>query len=120
MKPRKMFNRVERGEAAFTRMDLIVILTVVAVLSWVQLPSIANTRSKGQSAGCLNNHRQLARAWVMRASDNNDALVGNLDGGDVQNLANSNRTWVLGWLDFQGATFFQSRMGAVRIRIASC
>ena len=91
-----------RRDRAFTFTDLITVLAVVFILIAVQLPSMANTRGKGQVASCLSNHRQLVRAWQLYAQDNNGLLVGNLDGSGVWVLANSNKTWVLGWLDYTG------------------
>jgi type II secretory pathway pseudopilin PulG len=87
---------------AFSLADLIAVLAVVLVLAALQLPSAAGTRGKGQGATCLANHRQLVRAWQLYAEDNGGRLVGNLDGSGVTSLANSNKTWVLGWLDFNG------------------
>jgi len=95
-------NGQSQRERAFTLTDLITVLTVVLILTMLQLPSAATTRGKGQSASCLYNHRQLVRAWQLYADANGGRLAGNLDGGDVMTLANSNRTWVLGWFDFNG------------------
>ncbi len=86
-------------DGAFTLTDFITVLAVLLILSAIQWPSMANTNGKGQVASCLYNHRQLISAWQSYAQDNNGTLVGNLDGGNVSSLANSNRTWVLGWLD---------------------
>src|SRR2546422_11751213 len=97
-------NGQSQRERAFTLTDLITVLTVVLILTMLQLPSAATTRGKGQSASCLYNHRQLVRAWQLYADANGGRLAGNLDGGDVMTLANSNRTWVLGWFDFNGGS----------------
>src|SRR5437762_11551726 len=95
-------NGSRRRAPAFTCTDLIAIITVLAVLLAMQLPSAAGTKGKGQTANCLANHRQLVRAWQLYAQDNGGRLVGNLDGSGVTSVANSNKTWVLGWLDFTG------------------
>lgn len=47
----------------------------------------------------------------MYSDDNNGVLVGNLDGGGVQSIANSNKTWVLGWVDFTGGNSFSPAQG---------
>jgi len=98
-------------DTAFTLSDLITTLAVLLVLIILQLPSAATTRSKGQSASCLNNHRQLVRAWQLYADANGGLLTGNLDGGGVQSIVNSNKTWVLGWLDFNGGSGFSAAQG---------
>src|SRR5437867_5118928 len=84
---------------AFSVKDLVAVLAVVVVLGAIQLPSIANSKGKSDVASCLSNHRHLVRGWRQYADDNNDRLTGNLDGGDAQNGANSNKTWCVGWLD---------------------
>src|SRR5213075_6494 len=91
-------------DEAFTLTELISVLAMLLILGAVQRPSMANTHGKGQVASCLNNHRQLVRAWESYAQDNEGRLVGNLDGGNVSTLSNSNRTWVLGWLDLNAGS----------------
>src|ERR1043165_4530741 len=88
-----------QADGAFTSTDLIAVLAMLLILGAVQGPSLANTTGKGQTASCLDNHRRLVRAWQSYAEEHNGTLVGNMDGGDVSSLANSNRTSVLGWLD---------------------
>src|SRR5687767_15732587 len=87
---------------AFTLTDLMLLLAALALLILVQLPAWGNTRRNANAALCLSHKQQLTRAWRMYADDNHDRLVGNLEGGNVAVLANSNRTWVLGWLDYSG------------------
>jgi len=91
-----------KGDRAYSFTDLIATVGVIILLAALGLPAAANSRTKGQGTSCLNNHRQLANAWQLYAKDNSGRLVGNLDGGNVSILANSNKTWVLGWLDFTG------------------
>jgi hypothetical protein len=85
---------------------------VILILIALQLPAAGTTRGQGQVASCIYNHHQLARAWQSYAQDNDGRLVGNLDGGNISTLSNSNKTWVLGWLDFNGGTSFGAPGGA--------
>jgi prepilin-type processing-associated H-X9-DG protein len=111
---RYTLNRHNRQkDGAFTLTDLIFILAVLFVLGAAQWPSMANTNGKGKLASCLDNHRQLVRAWQAYALDNGGTLVGNMDGGDVFDRANSNRTWVLGWFDFIGGSAFPQEYGGL-------
>ena len=73
----------KQRDTAFTLSDLITTLAVLLVLIILQLSSAATTQGKGQSASCLNNHRQLVRAWQLYADANSGRLVGNLDGGGI-------------------------------------
>jgi prepilin-type processing-associated H-X9-DG protein len=86
------------ARAAFTLQDLLVLLATVAILVLLHLPSHANHRVAGQRASCLENLRQLTRAWISYAEDNQGLLAGNLDGGSAQMITSTNLTWAVGWL----------------------
>jgi hypothetical protein len=64
---------------------------------------------------CLNNHRQLARAWMLYCAENSDRLPGNFDGLAPQIEANTNKTWCIGWLDFAGGNGWFGINGAERL-----
>jgi prepilin-type processing-associated H-X9-DG protein len=87
---------------AFSLVDLVAVLAALGVLAAILGPSLANNQTAAYRAICLNNHRQLAGAWLSYAEDNNGRLAGNLDGGS--SLGNTNRTWCVGWLDLINAT----------------
>jgi len=89
---------------AFTLIELLVVIAIIAILASMLLPALAKSKSKATGIVCLNNGKQIALGWIMHADDNDSVLVGNLDGGNVSTLSNSNKTWALGWLDFGGGT----------------
>ena len=75
MKANKFKNKTP--QAAFTLVELLVVIATMAILAVTLLPAFAGTRQNAQVIGCMDNQRQLAVAWAMYARDNNDALVPN-------------------------------------------
>ncbi|HEX5221086.1 MAG TPA: hypothetical protein VFZ59_16095, partial [Verrucomicrobiae bacterium] len=86
-----------QGARAFTLTELIVLVAVITVLAFCLLPALARTNPDTRAFQCLNNQRQLARAWRLYADDSNDRLCGiifmmSITANDVR------RPWVQGWL----------------------
>jgi prepilin-type processing-associated H-X9-DG protein len=86
----------DRAPLAFTVVDLVATLAALGLLAAVHAPSLINSQTAAQRAICLNNHRQLARAWLAYAEDNHGRLT------DSQDTVAS--TWCAGWLDLMQAT----------------
>ena len=87
---------------AFSLVELAVVLGIIGLLAGLVLPSLARARESGRSAVCQANLAQLNLAWTLYADDAEGRLVGNLGDARVRLLANSNATWVLGWIDVDG------------------
>ena len=86
-------------QEAFTLVELLVVLVVLALWTMLLLPALARTQPDSRAAQCLNNHAQLCRAWLMYAHDNNDKLAPNIQGIGGQSYP----AWALGWLDWSAS-----------------
>lgn len=75
--------------AAFTLVELLVVMAIIALLAALVLPALAGSKEKSRSIQCLNNLRQWGLAYRLYADDNNDYLPRR--GQGVQVLAQIDR-----------------------------
>ena len=69
---------------AFTRIELVTVIAVVAVLVAIFLPALSEARPTDKAIVCLNNGRQLVLGWILYANDNHGGLVTPLNDGSAQ------------------------------------
>jgi len=82
---------------AFTLVELLVVIGVLAILAGLLLPVLGKAKQKGQGTLCLSNLRQLVMAWTMYAHEHDDALPPNSD-GERAGKDPDRPAWVAGWL----------------------
>ena len=92
-------SRSQGQEAAFSRVDLLALLAVLALLVCMQLPALAHNKGNSHRAVCADNLRRLGLSWLMYGDDNCGRLAPN--GSDAFPITNN---WVAGWLDFASRT----------------
>jgi len=56
----------------FTLIELLVVVAIIGILASILLPSLARARSKGQSAVCKSNLKQIAYGMYMFIHDGRD------------------------------------------------
>lgn len=59
----------------FTLIELMVVISIIAVLIAILLPSLNKARDRARLVVCTSNERQLAAAWLMYAMDHHGLLV---------------------------------------------
>src|SRR5436305_7121014 len=63
--------RHTRGEArAFTLVELLVVIGIIALLVGILLPALSKAREAANRTKCLSNIRQIAMGFVMYTTDN--------------------------------------------------
>jgi len=65
-----------RLRRAFTLVELLVVITIIAILAALLLPVLSMAKEKGYRTQCVNNFKQLAVAIQLYADDHGDQLPG--------------------------------------------
>jgi prepilin-type N-terminal cleavage/methylation domain-containing protein len=58
----------------FTLVELLVVISIIALLMGILLPALSRAREIGKRAVCQNQMKQLAIAWYMYCDDNSEKL----------------------------------------------
>jgi prepilin-type processing-associated H-X9-DG protein len=79
--------RNERHDLAFTLVELLVVIGVIAVLIGILLPALNKARQASQTVKCAANMRSAAQAMLLYANDNRGWLAGPHTSGRVWNAS---------------------------------
>src|SRR2546423_9401001 len=69
----KLISRL-RKPAAFTLIELVVVIAIIAILAAMLLPALNNAKNRAQQSIDLNNNKQLLTATHMYVTDNLDYM----------------------------------------------
>ena len=70
---------------AFTLVELLVVISIIALLVSILMPALTSARQKATAAVCMGNQKALIMAWVMYHGENDSRLVGGTVSGPGTN-----------------------------------
>jgi prepilin-type N-terminal cleavage/methylation domain-containing protein/prepilin-type processing-associated H-X9-DG protein len=65
----------------FTLVELLVVISIIAILASILFPVFAQAREKARAASCLSNQKQIAMAISMYSQDNDEVYPPAVDPG---------------------------------------
>jgi prepilin-type N-terminal cleavage/methylation domain-containing protein len=76
-----------RRRRAFTLVELLVVIGIIAVLIAILLPALSKARRQAQLTACMSNQKQLVAAMLMYCNDNRGGFPGGPGGYKVNGVA---------------------------------
>lgn len=64
------------NQSAFTLIELLTVIAVIAILAAILIPAISNVRKRSASVGALNNARQIGMANLLYSQENQGEILG--------------------------------------------
>lgn len=68
-------SKISLRNKAFTLVELLVVISIIALLIAILLPALASAREAGRTVQCLSNTRQLLMSWHMYSDDFKDWML---------------------------------------------
>ena len=102
-----------RRDRAFTLLDLIVALAVLAILAATFAPALAKSGGKVGRINCFNNKRHIAAACAMYSAEFNDWLVPNAVGSGTDPITGAVVGWCIGDEDW-GTSQYNTNVAAYK------
>jgi prepilin-type processing-associated H-X9-DG protein/prepilin-type N-terminal cleavage/methylation domain-containing protein len=106
--------------SAFTLVELLVVIAVVAILATLLISVLGEAKSKGHSISCLSHERQLIVAWHVYADENEGRVAKNygitrtletIADGTYKNWVNNVLDWSTDPMNTNKALLFAGGLG---------
>ncbi len=71
----KAIQKIQRGEAGFTLIELMIVILVILILAAILVPQFGLARERARKASCVSNQRNIETSVAMWATDNTAKLT---------------------------------------------
>jgi prepilin-type N-terminal cleavage/methylation domain-containing protein/prepilin-type processing-associated H-X9-DG protein len=71
----KAYAKRNGSKDGFTLVELLVVISIIALLMAVLMPALAKAREQGKRVNCMSNLKQLTLGWLTYTEANNDKIV---------------------------------------------
>lgn len=105
-----------RASRAFTLVELLVVIGIIAVLVAILLPALSRAREAAKTVQCASNMRQIGIAFTMFAMDHKGRGPA---GGTLKSVSNTSWSSSFSWGDQLNCEVFQARNYLARMMITS-
>jgi len=68
--------------SAFTLIELLIVIAIIAILAALVLPALANSKAKAQRIACLNNQKQIGLSLITWAGDHGERFPSTVDAAE--------------------------------------
>lgn len=92
-----MLRPLIRIERAFTLIELLIVIAIIAVLIGILLPALRGGREQGRAVQCLSNQRQIGMAQQFYADEFDEYIIREAGGYACRQDDRFSMPWALGY-----------------------
>ena len=115
-----MINRIRNNKAAFTLVEIMIVVAIIGLLAALAVPGFAKARKQSQGRRILNDARQMDAAisqWAFEHNCVDGATVDTSSAGAASYIHPGD--WPSNNLDLLGNTYTVGPVGATQIQISA-